>query len=183
MATNASIVELNTNNITMETKDIKPYTAFPKTFAGALPLPQAVLIPLVKAHQPPQGVSVFIEPVMDINPWPTEPAEEEPAQPMVIHNSFTFNMPKKKAQAIKRELRRQTEVKLPRKLKKACKHIRVETPVVVAKRPGEDKHKIFAGLCMFTINGYPQTKWVLKAFGMIEPRSYRRDGPDRSRRL
>lgn len=96
----------------------------------------------------------------DINPWPTEPDEEELAQPMVFHNSVTFKMTKKDQQAFKRLMRKQSKV--PRKLKKALKHVgffklpmeRVETQNGVAF-----KQTVGFG----PKDGYPCTKWVNRA--------------------
>lgn len=50
--------------------------------------------------------------------------------------------------------------KLPRKMKKAYKHIKREDPVTVVKRQGE--YTIFGGIYYYTIDGYPYTKWVRK---------------------
>lgn len=96
----------------------------------------------------------------DINPWPTEPDEEELAQPMVFHNSVTFKMTKKDQQAFKRLMRKQSKV--PRKLKKALKHVgffklpmeRIETQNGVAF-----KQTVGFG----PKDGYPCTKWVKRA--------------------
>ncbi len=96
----------------------------------------------------------------DINPWPTEPDEEELAQPMVFHNSVTFKMTKKDQQAFKRLMRKQSKV--PRKLKKALKHVgffklpmeRIETENGIGF-----KQTVGFG----PKDGYPCTKWVNRA--------------------
>ena len=130
----------------------------PLVFGGKTP--QAVFIPLVKSQQPYNGVSVSIEPALDIKPWPTEPAEEEPATPKVFRKTFTFKMTKKDQQAFKRLMRKQSKV--PRKLKKALRHVgffqlpmeRVETQNGVAF-----KQTTWFG----PKDGYPCTKWVNRA--------------------
>ena len=53
--------------------------------------------------------------------------------------------------------------KLPRKMKKAFKHIQKDMPVVVVERNG--KRKIFGGIMFHTKDGYPYTKWVRKTIG------------------
>ena len=53
--------------------------------------------------------------------------------------------------------------KLPRKMKKAFKHIKRESDVVVIERNG--KYEILGGIYFHTKDGYPYTKWVRKVIG------------------
>lgn len=93
----------------------------------------------------------------DIKTWPTEPDEQEPATPLVFNNTVTFKMSKKTACNFKHLMKRSSKV--PRKLKKALKHVgffklpmeRIETENGVA-------FKQTAGFG--PKDGYPCTKWV-----------------------
>lgn len=167
MATHAHIVELNTNNTTMETNDIIPSKELQQRFAVALP--RAIFSPLIKRHQPPKGVSVFIEPMTDIKPWPTEPAEEEPATPRVFRKTFSFKVTEKDKKAFKRMMRR--ECKIPRKLKKACRHIYLpySKPTIHDVVKGPDGTISCVGFVSgYRIKpGYPHTKWARKAVAKI----------------
>lgn len=150
----------------METKDIKPSKEFQPVFFGAMP--RAIFVPLVKAYKPPQGVSVFIDPI-DIKPWPTEQAEEEPATPQVFCKTFSFKLKEKDKQNFKRMMRR--HCKIPRKLKKACRHIYLphSEPTIpdVVRKPD------VTVCCMGFVSGYqikpgyPHTKWARKAIENI----------------
>ncbi len=96
----------------------------------------------------------------DINPWPTEPDEEEPAQPMVFHNSVTFKMTKKDKLAFKRLMRKHNKV--PRKLKKALKHVGFFTGEM--RRFETENGSGFEQTAWFgPKDGYPCTKWVNRA--------------------
>lgn len=53
--------------------------------------------------------------------------------------------------------------KLPRKLKKAFKHIQLVTPIEIVEETKEHKFQIIATEYYKTRNGYPYTKWVRKA--------------------
>lgn len=53
--------------------------------------------------------------------------------------------------------------KLPRKMKKAFKHIKRERPIVVIERKG--KSEVVGGILFHTKDGYPYTKWVRKVIG------------------
>lgn len=53
--------------------------------------------------------------------------------------------------------------KLPRKMKKAFKHINRFRPVVVVEHKGE--HHVLGGISFNTKDGYPYTKWVRKTIG------------------
>ena len=137
---------------------IKPSKELQKRFAAALP--RAIFFPLIKRQQPPKGVLVSIEPMMDIKPWPTEPAEEEPAQPMVFNKTFTFKLPKKDSLVFKRMLRRQNKV--PRKLKKALKHVGFfKLPMEEIETENGLSYKQTVGFG--PKDGYPCTKWVNRA--------------------
>ena len=117
-------------------------------------LPRAILMDLKTGQQ----FEVNLQ--SDINPWPTEPDEEEPAQPMVFNKTVTFKMTKKDQQAFKRLMRKQSKV--PRKLKKALKHVgffqlpmeRIET---------ENGFALKQTVGFGPKDGYPCTKWVNRA--------------------
>ena len=97
---------------------------------------------------------------MDINPWPTEPDEEEPAQPMVFHNSVTIKLTKKDKLAFKRLMRKQSKV--PRKLKKALKHVGFfKLPMEEIETENGLSYKQTVGFG--PKDGYPCTKWVNRA--------------------
>lgn len=153
--------------MTMETKHIKPSKELQKKFAAALP--RAIFYPLIKRHQPPKGVLVSIEPMMDIKPWPTEPAEEAPAEPLVFRKTFSFKMTEKDKRAFKRAMRR--HCKIPRKLKKACRQIYLpySKPTIhdVVRQP--DGTVCCIGFVSgYRIKpGYPHTKWARKALAKI----------------
>lgn len=99
---------------------------------------------------------------IDPKPWPIDDIEieTEPEQPMVFNKTVTFKMTKKDQQAFKRLMRKQSKV--PRKLKKALKHVgffklpmeRVETQNGVSF-----KQTVGFG----PKDGYPCTKWVNRA--------------------
>ncbi len=106
----------------------------------------------------------------DINPWPTEPDEEELAQPMVFHNSVTFKMTKKDQQAFKRLMRKQSKV--PRKLKKALKHVGFfKTPMERVETENGVAFKQTVGFG--PKDGYPCTKWVKRACLKLKAESMR----------
>lgn len=96
----------------------------------------------------------------DINPWPTEPDEEELAQPMVFHNSVTFKLTKKDKLAFKRLMRKHNKV--PRKLKKALKHVGFFTGEM--RRFETENGSSFEQTAWFGPKDcYPCTKWVNRA--------------------
>lgn len=100
--------------------------------------------------------------MMKVNPqpWPTEPDEEEPAQPMVFNKTVTFKLPKKDSLVFKRMLRRQNKV--PRKLKKALKHVGFFTGEM--RRFETENGSGFEQTAWFgPKDGYPCTKWVNRA--------------------
>ena len=103
----------------------------------------------------------------DINPWPTEPDEEEPAQPMVFHNSVTFKITKKDKLAFKRLMRKHNKV--PRKLKKALKHLEYKEPrfeeIKMPNGVGSIVHMEIGPK-----EGYPHTKWIRKAVHLLRRR-------------
>ena len=119
-----------------------------------LALPRAILM------DPKTGQRFDVNLQSDINPWPTEPAEEEPAQPMVFNKTFTFKLPKKDSLVFKRMLRRQNKV--PRKLKKALKHVGFfKLPMEEIETENGLSYKQTVGFG--PKDGYPCTKWVNRA--------------------
>lgn len=124
-----------------------------------LALPRAILMDLKTG----QRFDVNLQ--SDINPWPTEPDEEEPAQPMVFTHTFTVKTKKVKPtlNAFNRLLRKQN--KLPRKLKKAFKHIHHINDQVVIEHGDEKpfKYEIVGYQGFIPNSGYPRTKWIRKA--------------------
>lgn len=130
----------------------------PLVFGGKTP--HAVFLHLVKSQQPYNGVSVSIEPALDIKPWPTEPAEEEPATPKVFRKTITFKMTEKDKRAFKRMMRKHK--KLPRKLKKALHHVGFfKTPMERIETEHGAAYKQTVGFA--PKDGYPCTKWVKRA--------------------
>lgn len=113
-----------------------------------------------------QGILIPKDQIIDPKPWPTDDIEgaeafvNESEEPKVFNKTVTFTMSKKDTLAWKRMLRRQN--KLPRKLKKALRHVgffqlpmeRVETENGVVF-----KHTVGFG----PKDGYPCTKWVNRA--------------------
>lgn len=132
-------------------------------------LPRAIFHPLVRVPKPPHGVSVTIVPAIDIKPWPTEPAEEEPATPQVFRKTFSFKMTEKDKRAFKRAMRR--HCKIPRKLKKAGCHIYLpySKPTIhdVVRQP-DGTVCCIGYVSGYRIKpGYPHTKWARKALAKI----------------
>lgn len=123
-------------------------------------LPRAIFHPLVRVPKPPHGVSVAIEPALDIKPWPTEPAEEDPATPKVFRKTFSLKMTEKDKRAFKRMMRKHK--KLPRKLKKALHHVGFfKTPMERIETENGAAYKQTVGFA--PKDGYPCTKWVKRA--------------------
>lgn len=118
------------------------------------PLGQALLICKETGNQ------IHVEPVTPISPWPTETDEEEPATPMVLQKTFTIKMPKKIQKAFTRLLK--NTQKLPRKLKKACRHIKMET-MFKSNFMGKYERKVIGTVWFHTKDGYPYTKYVRRA--------------------
>ncbi len=110
------------------------------------------------------GQMIAATPLTEIvpKPWPIDDIEieTEPEPPKVFTNTVTFKMSKKAARDFKRLMKRSGKV--PRKLKKALKHVgffqlpmeRVETQNGVAF-----KQTVGFG----PKDGYPCTKWVNRA--------------------
>lgn len=97
-------------------------------------------------------------------PWPTEQAEEESALRTVYNKTFTVKISKKDSIAFKKLLRRHK--KIPRKLKKACRHIHhVNNQKFIEPKDKNDPLSFeIIGYQGFVKNkGYPHTKWVTKA--------------------
>lgn len=151
----------------METKPIIPSKEFQQKLMVFMP--RAIFHPLVRVPKPPHGVSVFIEPAMDIKPWPTEPAVEAPAEPKVFRKTFSFKLKEKDKRAFKRAMRR--HCKIPRKLKKACRHIYLPNshPTIcdVFRMPDGTSCSIGFVLNYRIEPGYPHTKWARKAIAKI----------------
>lgn len=169
MVTNANIAELNTNNTTMkleEIREIKPDKEFQELFAAIQP--KALFIPLVKARRPPHGISMPFEPI-DIKPFPTEPSEEEPAEPKVFRKTITFKMTEKDKRAFMRTMRR--HCKIPRKLKKAGRHIYLpysKPTIYDTVRQPDGTVSCIGYVSGYRIKpGYPHTKWARKALARI----------------
>lgn len=153
--------------MTMETKHITPSKEFQQKLMVFLP--RAIFHPLVRAPKPPHGVSVSIEPAMDIKPWPTEPAEETPAEPKVFRKTFSLKMTEKDKRAFKRAMRR--HCKIPRKLKKACRHIYLpysKPTIYDTVRQPDGTVSCIGYVSGYRIKpGYPHTKWARKALARI----------------
>ena len=123
-------------------------------------------------EEKPQGILISVEtgqliPVTPIQ-WPledtdTDEAITEPAEPMRFSQSFTLKLPKKQLKKVLSYYKAAT--KLPRKMKKACKHIKIENSIVVTERRG--KSETVSGVLSHTKDGYPYTKWVRKVIGKV----------------
>lgn len=121
-------------------------------------------------YQPGQFNAVIIDQkfVVSPEPWPTDPVlgDAEPEDPIRIVKQFTIKLPKEKQKILFRTFRRFT--KMPRKLKKAAKHIvqrkigdfsmKDQDGTLVAKSP----------MIHYEIEkGYPHTKWARKSLKLI----------------
>ena len=153
----------------METKHITPSKEFQQRLVYTLP--RAIFHPLVRAPKLPRGVSMTIETELDIKPWPTEPAEEAPAEPPVFRKTLSFKLKEKKEDKrdFKRAMRR--ACKIPRKLKKACRHIYLpnSNPTIYDVVTMPDGTVCGIGYVSgYRIKpGYPHTKWARKALAKI----------------
>lgn len=167
MVTHANTAELNTNNMTMETKHITPSKEFQQRLVYTLP--RAIFHPLVRVPKLPRGVSMTMETELDIKPWPTEPAEEAPAEPKVFRKTFSFKLKKEDKRAFKRAMRR--HCKIPRKLKKACRHIYLpysKPTIYDTVRQPDGTVSCIGYVSGYRIKpGYPHTKWARKALAKI----------------
>ena len=117
-------------------------------------LPRAILMDLKTGQQ----FDVNLQ--SDIQPFPTEPAEEAPAAPLVFHKTVTFKATKKDKLAFKRLMRKSNKV--PRKLKKALRHVgffRLPMERVETENGFAFKQTVGFG----PKDGYPCTKWVNRA--------------------
>ena len=107
---------------------------------------------------------IHMEPVTPIEPWPAlEPGGYVNSEPITLKHSGEFVF-----KASKTELRKMRKLlfgkrKVPRKLKKAFKHIQLVTPIGIVEETKEHKFQIIATEYYKTRNGYPYTKWVRKA--------------------
>ena len=151
----------------METKHITPSKEFQQKLMVFLP--RAIFHPLVRVPKPPHGVSVSIEPAMDIKSWPTEPAEEAPAEPKVFRKTISLKMTEKDKRAFKRAMRR--HCKIPRKLKKACRHIYLpysKPTIYDTVRQPDGTVSCIGYVSGYRIKpGFPHTKWARKALARI----------------
>lgn len=106
-------------------------------------------------------------PLSEIKPWPTGPVEEDSQTPPLFHKTITIQMSKKDSKSFRRLLRR--DIKLPRKLKKAFRHIGIfEDPMVVEKDGNSISYK--QSFWFGPKNGYPKTKWIKKALKICNQR-------------
>ena len=113
-----------------------------------------------------QGLLISKDQIIDPKPWPTDDIEggeafaNESEEPKVFIKSFTFKMSEKANREFKRFMKRSS--KLPRKLKKAWKHLYVGFPhEKVEKAPVG--HSTVALEPLGTKDGYPRTRCVRKA--------------------
>ena len=120
----------------------------------------------------PQGILFSVESVQIIPAtpmqWPLEDADTdeaitEPTEPMRFTKSFTFKMPKMKETKRKKLIRKlEAKPKLPRKLKKALKHLYVGFPCEkIEQAPDGFSYIMLEPLG--TKGGYPRTRWIRKA--------------------
>lgn len=110
------------------------------------------------------GKQVKLNLAEPVKPWPTfepggyvndTPCQEFSGEIVVkIKNAPTFRQ-------FQKLLKRRS--KLPRKLKKAVKHIQLVTPIGVIEKTKEHTYQVIATEYFKTKNGYPYTKWVRKA--------------------
>lgn len=113
-----------------------------------------------------QGFLIPKDQIIDPKPWPTDDIEgaeafvNESEEPKVFTKTFTFKMTKKDTLAWKRMFRRQN--KLPRKLKKALRHVGFfQLPMERVEIENGVAFKQTVGFG--PKDGYPCTKWVNKA--------------------
>ena len=103
-----------------------------------------------------------------INPWPTDPANEEPATPPVFRKTITVKISKKDKIAFKKLLKRQSKV--PRKLKKALRHVGFFKGPMIHTRT-ENSISCKQAFWFGPKDGYPNTKWVRRACMMLKNRA------------
>ena len=120
------------------------------------------------------GQMIEATPLTEIypKPWPIDDieieTETEPEPPKSLTLSGTFTLKTKMKANQRRKLIRafSGKQKLPRKLKKACKHIQMVTEVKTPEIQTQDHFFSFYTIVNFrTEDGYPYTKWVRKAIG------------------
>lgn len=101
---------------------------------------------------------IHMEPVTPISTWPTETIEGESETPKVFRHkvTFSFKIPKMKQKICFKK------PKLPRKLKKALKHLYVGFPHEKIEQAPVG-YSIVMLEPLGTKEGYPRTKWIRKA--------------------
>ena len=113
-----------------------------------------------------QGLLIPKDQIIDPKPWPTDDIEggeafvNESEEPKVFTNTVTFKMSKKATRDFKRLMKR--SVKVPRKLKKALRHVgffRLPMERVETENGFAFKQTVGFG----PKDGYPCTKWVNRA--------------------
>lgn len=107
------------------------------------------------------GQMIEATPLTEITPkpWPTDDINE-PEPPKVFTNTVTFKMSKKAARDFKRFMKRSG--KMPRKLKKALKHVGFfQLPMECIETENGVAFKQTVGYG--PKDGYPCTKWVNRA--------------------
>lgn len=121
-------------------------------------LPRGILVDKETGQQ----CEVVLE--SDISIWPTE-SKEEPSQPEVYTKTVTFSLPKIKATKQRKLIRNLTltdKTKIPRKLKKALRHVgffRLPMERIETENGFAFKQTVGFG----PKDGYPCTKWVNRA--------------------
>jgi hypothetical protein len=119
-----------------------------------------LIIPRAILMDPSTGQKYDVDLKTDIHPFPTEPAEEAPATPLVFKKTVTIKMTKKDKLAFKRSMRKLNKV--PRKLKKAFKHVGFfKTPMERIETENGASYRQTVGFA--PKDGYPCTKWVNRA--------------------
>lgn len=113
-----------------------------------------------------QGLLIPKDQIIDPKPWPTDDIEggeafaNEPKEPKVFTKTVTFNMSKKASRGFKRLMNRTGKV--PRKLKKALKHVGFfKLPMECVETENGVAFKQTLGFG--PKDGYPCTKWVNRA--------------------
>lgn len=103
------------------------------------------------------------EPLQAPMQWPTDTMQEDTATPTVFRKTFTLKIPQKTSHRFRSLFRR--KAKVPRKLKKAFKHIEMEHRFVDRISESEFKVSTTVYVNFKTKAGYPQTNWVRRAIG------------------
>ena len=109
------------------------------------------------------GQMIEATPLTEITPkpWPIDDINE-PEPPMVFTNTVTVKMSKKAARNFKRLN------KMPRKLKKAFRHIGLVFGPMTKTREGRS-FVVRQDMWIGPKDGYPKTKWIMKALRIYKP--------------